>query len=55
VTETPSVRADGPVRVAWNGLDSQGRPLPAGVYRVILMATGDDGQVVRSARTITLR
>jgi flagellar basal-body rod modification protein FlgD len=40
--------------VAWDGRDDQGRPVPAGTYR--LAASADDGQAIaRATLTVTLR
>ena len=42
-------------RVAWDGRDHAGVPLPDGVYTVVVRATGEDGEtVVESADTVQI-
>lgn len=41
--------------VAWDGRDSDGRPLPAGTYAVDVTAVGADGEVARQSVTASLR
>ncbi|MBI5832315.1 MAG: S8 family serine peptidase [Armatimonadetes bacterium] len=55
VAQTAPVQGDGPTRIVWNGLDNAGRPLPAGVYNVTLIARNDQGDTVRAVRTVRLR
>lgn len=41
---------EGTNTVVWDGLDDQGRRVPAGVYQIELTATTDEGEVVRATR-----
>jgi hypothetical protein len=46
-------RAAGPHVTTWDGRDAQGRPVPAGVYLVVVQAVAEDGQEVREVRTLS--
>ncbi|MGB9877938.1 MAG: FlgD immunoglobulin-like domain containing protein, partial [bacterium] len=41
--------------VVWDGKDSEGKPLPAGVYMVEVIARGSDGSFVRGITMFNLR
>lgn len=47
-----SSRAAGPHVAAWDGRDAHGRPLPAGLYLVVVQAMAEDGRTVRAVRTL---
>ncbi|NUP99619.1 MAG: hypothetical protein HUU35_07175, partial [Armatimonadetes bacterium] len=55
VAQTPPVTAAGPTALAWDGLDSAGRPVPRGSYQVTLIARTPLGETVRAVRMLTLR
>ncbi|MBI2300199.1 MAG: hypothetical protein HYU66_14850 [Armatimonadetes bacterium] len=55
VAQTRPVTATGSTTLAWNGLDSAGRKVPAGVYQVTLLARNAAGESVRVVRVVTLR
>lgn len=40
--------------VAWNGLDDQGRPLPGGLYQVLVSAVDANGGVARGSANLRL-
>ena len=44
----------GPTALAWDGTDAQGRPVPAGTYRLEAQAIAANGAVDRAVRTVTL-
>jgi len=48
-------RAAGLQALSWNGLDAQGRPLPAGLYLVRVQATDEGGGRVQAERLVTIR
>lgn len=48
-------RADGTQSVAWDGRDEQGRPVPNGVYTVVVVGVSDTGEQVREVRTVQQR
>ncbi|MBI5831698.1 MAG: hypothetical protein HZB16_05210 [Armatimonadetes bacterium] len=54
-----SLRSLGPVdsatgrgRLAWDGCDANGRPVPNGIYVLQVVATGADGSLARELRTV---
>lgn len=47
-------RAVGLNTAAWDGRDSQGRPLPAGMYLVEVMAADEEGRQASAVRAVTL-
>ncbi len=55
VGETRPSRAAGPTQLTWTARDRAGRPVPAGIYRVTLVAHSPDGEVRREVRMITIR
>ncbi|HAZ63306.1 MAG TPA: hypothetical protein DCZ72_06820 [Armatimonadetes bacterium] len=53
------VRALGPIageagrgRLGWDGLDEAGRPVPNGMYQVVVAATAADGSLARELRVV---
>ncbi len=48
-------RANGTQSVTWDGRDEQGRPLPNGVYSVVVVGVSDTGEQVREVRAIQYR
>jgi len=41
--------------LSWDGRDQSGRPVPAGSYLLEIAADGDDGELARAVRTISVR
>lgn len=41
--------------LSWDGRDQSGRPVPAGNYQLEIAADGDDGELARAVRTISVR
>jgi hypothetical protein len=49
------LRPGGLQTIGWDGRDDEGRPVPAGTYRLAAVGTDELGAVVRAARVIDLR
>jgi flagellar hook assembly protein FlgD len=53
--ESRKSRSTGLNTVAWDRRDSQGRPLPPGVYLLEVQAMDGEGQQVKAVRSVALR
>jgi hypothetical protein len=53
VAQVPVTASRAGVNVApWDRRDATGRPVPAGMYLVVVTATGEDGEPFRAVRTV---